>query len=290
MKVTILVAVAVVAVLLVGVLSLNNYLIAEPHVEITSFNTTGTTSGSSSSVVNVGFVLKLTNNGTGNAKNLTITFSTNTTIESYKQLTYANSTSPYDRIAEFEMGQPYLLGDLKTGETKDFRFCRAVGFGYESSPLTATLKSNEAILDQATVTTPPIPNVKITNFICTGIWHGTKLGVALDLFSLSYTNLGNADAEYLTVTLNTSKTNGKETDTTSNPGYDPNEGFLDEYINGETYVLENLKAGETKTLEKIYFMWGAYKFVEPFSLTVTLKSNNIILDQATIMIPISTTA
>ena len=140
----------------------------------------------------------------------------------------------------------------------------------------ATYNSNKGTIDQATPaitpTPTPTPNVKITNFICTGIWYGTKLGAALDLFSLSYTNLGMPDVENLTVTLNTSKTNEKDTDTTPNTTYNPNEGFLDEYINGDTYELENLKAGETKTLEKTYFMWRAYKYVEPFFLTATLKS------------------
>ncbi|NLB75572.1 MAG: hypothetical protein GX799_03765 [Crenarchaeota archaeon] len=35
-------------------------------------------------------------------------------------------------------------------------------------------------------------------------------------------------------------------------------------------------------------MFGAYKYVEPFALTATLKFNDTIIDQATIMIPIST--
>src|SRR5665647_151341 len=102
MKPTTLVAVAVVVVvLIVGILSLNYYLTPNPNVEITSFNTTRTSSGSSYGVVNVWFVLNLTNTGTGDAKDLTITFSTNTTIESHKQLIYTNSTPPYNHIAEF---------------------------------------------------------------------------------------------------------------------------------------------------------------------------------------------
>ena len=65
MKPTILVVFAVVAVLICGALSLNNLLTSNPHVEITSFNTTRTSSGSSIGVVNVWFVLNLTNTGTG---------------------------------------------------------------------------------------------------------------------------------------------------------------------------------------------------------------------------------
>ena len=274
MKTTTIAAVAVVSVLIVGVLSLNYVLTLQPHVEITSFNTTGTTSGSSIGVVNIWFVLNLTNTGTGDGKNLTVTFSTNTTIETNQQFIYANSTVPHDCIAEFEMGQPCLLGTLKAEETNDFMFYWAVSRDFNAPPLIATVKSDQAILDQETII-----NVKITNFICLGTWHGTRLGAALDLFSLSYTNLGMTDIENLTVTLNTSKIN--ETDT------DPSLVFLDEYINGETYQLENLKAGETKIFEKTYFMFTAYDSVEPFTLTAILKFNGTILDQATITIPIS---
>ena len=284
------VTVAVVVVLIVGILSLNYYyLTAEPHVEITSFNTTRTSSGSSIGVVNVWFVLNLTNIGRGDVENLTVTFSTNTTIESNKQLVYINSTSPYDHIADFEMGESCLLGGLRTGEAKEFMFYWAVSVGSYAPSLTATVKSNQAILDQETATIPPIPNVKITNFIYLGKWHGTRLGGAIDLFSLSYTNLGTIDVEDLTVTLNTTKTNAKDTDPTPNTQYNPNV-FLDEYLNGETYTLESLKAGETKTLEKTYFMWGAYNSVKPFALTALLKFNDTILDQAIIMIPLSIAA
>ena len=105
------------------------------------------------------------------------------------------------------------------------------------------------------------------------------------MFSLSYTNLGNTTAEYLIISLNTTKASGK--DPNPNATYNPNEGYLDEYLNGETYALDNLNAGQTKTLDKTYFMWGAYEYVEPFYLTATLKSNSTILDQATILIPIN---
>src|SRR5665647_1829939 len=77
-----------------------------------------------------------------------------------------------------------------------------------------TLNSNNSTLDQATPTIPPIPNVKITNFIYLGNWHGTTLGGLLDLFSLRYNNLGIIDVVNLTVTLNTSKTNAKDKDPT----------------------------------------------------------------------------
>lgn len=292
MKTKTIATVAIVAALIVGVLSLNYVLTLQPHVEIASFNTTGTSSGSSYGIVNIWFVLNLTNTWTGDVEDLTITFSTNTTVESKQQLIYTNSAPPYDHIAEFEMWEPCLLGTLKAEETKDFMFYWAVNVDSYALSLTATVKSNETILDQATTTIPSIPNVKITNFVCTGIWHGTKLGPMLDLFSLSYTNLGMTDVEDLTVTLNTSKTNENYTDPhhdTSNPDYNPY-NFLDETINGETYPLENLMAKETKTFEKTYFMNSGFLLVQPFELTATLKSNDTILDQKTVIIPISTTA
>lgn len=137
-------------------------------------------------------------------------------------------------------------------------------------------------------TPSPTPNVKITSFIYLGNWHGTTLGGMLDLFSLNYTNLGMTEVENLTLMLNTSKTNEKDTDQqspTPTPIYNPYY-FLDEIINGETYPLENLKAGETKTFEKSYLDVG-FLVIEPFALTATLKSNDRILDCETIMIPIS---
>jgi hypothetical protein len=134
-----------------------------------------------------------------------------------------------------------------------------------------------------------VPNVKITNFTCLGTWHGTTLGPMLDLFSLNYTNLGMTEINNLTITLNTSKTTENYTDPDNRkniPGYAPYD-FLDEYINGEIYSLESLKAGETKTFEKTYFMNAGFLLVQPFALTATLKSNDTIIDRATIMIPIS---
>jgi hypothetical protein len=283
MKTKAMAAVAFVVVLIVGVLlSLNYVLTLQPHVEITSFDTTGTTSGSSIGVVNVRLVLNLTNTGSGDVKNLTVTFSTNTTIGSQQHLIHTNSTSSYDHISEFEMEEPCLLGSLKAKETKNFTFYWAVNVGFDAPPLTATLKTNEVTLDQATITIPPIPNVKITNFVCLGIWHGTKLGLALDLFSLNYTNLGTIDVENLTITLNTSRTNENDADTLPIPYR-----YLDEYINGDTYHLESIKVNETKSFKRGYLI-GLYNLkVEPFALTATLKSTDTILDQATITIPIS---
>jgi hypothetical protein len=289
MKTKAIAAAAIVVVLIAGaVLSVNYVLTLQPRVEITSFGTTGTASGSSIGVVNVRLVLNLTNTGSGDAENLTVTFSTNSTIESEQHLIHANSASAYDYVSEFEMGEPCYLGELKAEETKNFTFYWAVSVGFDAPPLTATLKTNEVTLDQATTTIPPIPNIKITSFVCLGIWYYTALGGKLDLFSLNYTNLGTTDVKGLTVTLNTSKTNENYTDPhhdTSNPD-DNRYYFLDEIINGEKYPLESLKAKETKTFERSYFDVGLL-LIEPFSLTATLKSNDTILDQATITIPIS---
>ena len=89
-----------------------------------------------------------------------------------------------------------------------------------------------------------------------------------------------------TVILNTSKTKEKYDITpTPIPQYNPYH-FLDEDINGKIYPLESLKANETRTIEKSYLDVG-FLLVEPFTLTVTLKSNDTIVDQATIMIPLT---
>lgn len=270
--------VAVIAVLIVGILSLNYDFTPNPHVEITSFASTGTSSGSDVGDVNVWFILNLTNTGTVDAQNLTVTFSTNRTIENHRQLIYTNSSSPHDHIVEFTIGELCLLEGMRAGETKNFTFYWPVSVGFDAPPLTVTLKSNQATLDQATTMIPPIPNAKITNFVCLDIRHYTRLGLIIDLFSLSYTNLGKTDVKDLTITLNTSKLNPRPRNTSHI--------FLDELINGETYLLENLRAKETKTIEKSYGSPGGL-LVQPFALTATLKSNNTILDQATLIIPIS---
>lgn len=276
-----LVAVAIVAVLFIGILSLNYSLTSNLHVEITSFHSTGTTSGSSLGVVNVWFVLNLTNMGTSDIDNLTVTFSENRTIEGNRQLTYTNSSPSGDSIAEFEIGQPFPLGVIKAEETKDFMFYWPVNIDFDAPPLTATLKSNEEIIDQATATIPPIPNVKITNFVCLDIRHGTRLGPILDLFSLSYTNLAATDVSNLTLELSTSRIDKNYTLPQRTSYY----GFFDEeFVNGETYPLESLKAKETKTFEKSYAIYDS--LIKPFVLTATLKCKNTILDQATITVPI----
>ncbi|MCW3999840.1 MAG: hypothetical protein NWE93_06345 [Candidatus Bathyarchaeota archaeon] len=291
MKIKVVATIAIVAILIAGVLlSVTCTLNFQPSVEITNFSSTGSLAGSSDGFVNVWFTLNLNNTGAGEAKDLAVTFSANSTAENSQRLIYANSTPPYDHFAEFKIGEPCLLGDLTVGETKDFMFYWVVSVDSDASLLTASIKSNGVTLDQATLSIPPIhptPNVKITNFICLGTWHGTRLGGAFDVFSLSYANLGNTDVEYLIVTLNTSKTNEIETDPTRKSSYNPDVS-LDEYLNGKIYQLEKLKAGEERTVEKTYFMVGAYNYVEPFWLTATLKSNyDTILDQETIMIPIS---
>lgn len=149
--------------------------------------------------------------------------------------------------------------------------------------LNSTTVPNEADFDQTATPTPPPINVEITDFAYVGVWHGTRLGGMLDLFTLTYTNLGVTAAENLTVTLSTHKIN--ETEPTPTPEYNPYY-FLDEDINGEIYQLESLNASETKTFERSYLDVGFLKS-EPFNLTVTLKSKDIILDQATITIPLT---
>ena len=100
-------------------------------------------------------------------------------------------------------------------------------------------------------TPSPIPNVKITNFIYLGNWHGTTLGGMLDLFSLNYTNLGMTDAENLYVILNTSKTKEKYDITpTPIPQYNPYH-FLDEDINGKNLPIRKPQSKRNKNHREV---------------------------------------
>ena len=67
------------------------------------------------------------------------------------------------------------------------------------------LSLNYYLIPNPPVMNPSLPDVKITNFICTGVWGNSRLGSDLDLFSLNYTNLGAVDVKNLTITVNTSR-------------------------------------------------------------------------------------
>ena len=68
--------------------------------------------------------------------------------------------NPNNTIRSFMMGEPYSLGTIDVNETKEFiggiwnylgDYSKVHGFTF-----TATLKSNETFLDQATVMIPPL--------------------------------------------------------------------------------------------------------------------------------------
>jgi hypothetical protein len=166
MKVVALVAVAIIAVLIVGIaVFLGNNAINPPinsapapiiDVKITSFNYTGDSLSTSHGIAFRWFLLNYTNFGTVDVENLTITFNTGRTIENNRQLIHTNSTPPYNHIAEFTRGEPYPLGGIKTNETRDLTFYWPVGlidYPHEFN-FTATLKSNDTILDQAAIMIP----------------------------------------------------------------------------------------------------------------------------------------
>jgi hypothetical protein len=101
------------------------------------------------------FLLTYVNNGTTDIDNITITFSTNSTFQISREIVFFDSEPPHNYIGGFKMGEPFQLGIIKANETKEFQ-----GFIWNNlldsakvhgSAFTATLKSNDTFLDQATI-------------------------------------------------------------------------------------------------------------------------------------------
>jgi hypothetical protein len=107
------------------------------------------------------FNLTYTNNGTADVDNITITFTTNSTFEISREIdVFEPAPNQNNTIRSFVMGEPYSLGNLKANETKEFiggiwnylgDSSKVHGFGF-----TATLKSNETVLDQETIMIPAL--------------------------------------------------------------------------------------------------------------------------------------
>ena len=163
-----LVAVAVilcVAILFIGV---SIYLDNTPspsakpivNVTITSFNLTGYYNPVGVVWIDM-FNLTYTNNGTTNVDNITITFTTNSTFEISREIdVFEPAPNQNNTIRSFVMGEPYSLGNIKANETKEFiggiwnylgDSSKVHGFAF-----TATLKSNDTFLDQATIMIPAL--------------------------------------------------------------------------------------------------------------------------------------
>jgi hypothetical protein len=126
----------------------------------------------------------------------------------------------------------------------------------------------------------PIINVTVTSFNLTGYYN--PVGVVWDdMFNLTYTNNGTTDVDNTTITFSTNST------------YEMNRTIVvfapqeyGEFMMGTEIPLGVIKANETK--EFIGGIWnylGDSSKVHGFAFTATLKSNDTLLDQATIMIP-----
>jgi hypothetical protein len=128
------------------------------NVTITSFNLTGYFNPVGVVWIDM-FNLTYANNGPTNADNITITFSTNSTYEMNRTIDVFHSKS-LNYTGEFSMGTPWFLGDIKTNETKELiggiwnylgDSSKVHGFAF-----TATLKSNDTLLDQQSIMIPPL--------------------------------------------------------------------------------------------------------------------------------------
>ena len=129
-------------------------------VKITNFNLTGYYNPVGV-VWNDMFLLTYTNNGTTNVDNTTITFSTNSTFEMSREIdVFEPAPNLNNSIRSFVMGEPYSLGTIKANETKKFIGCIWNNLGDSSKvhgfAFTATLNSNDTLLDQETVMIPAL--------------------------------------------------------------------------------------------------------------------------------------
>jgi hypothetical protein len=139
-----------------------------PNVTITNFNLTGY-DNPVGVVWNDMFLLTYVNNGTTDIDNTTITFATNSTFEMSREIGVFDSVPPHNYIGRFMMRESYPLGIIKANETKDFHGCIWNVLGdtakVHGSSFTAVLKSNDTLLDQATIYLPGSQNP--SNITCT---------------------------------------------------------------------------------------------------------------------------
>ena len=130
------------------------------NVTVTSFNLTGYYNPVGVVWIDM-FLLTYANNGTTDVDNITITFSTNSTFEMSREIdVFEPAPNVNNSIRSFVMGEPYSLGTIKANETKEFvggiwnylgDSSKVHGFAF-----TATLKSNDTFLDQATIMIPAL--------------------------------------------------------------------------------------------------------------------------------------
>lgn len=151
------VAVILITVILVYLSSTSPKETIKANVKITSFNYTGSSNTGGIRWDRM-FVLDYLNKGTNDVHNLTITLTTNSTYELAREVWVYTLSKPHYFIGSFEMGESYPLGSIKTGEEKRLYggICndltdRAKIWGFAT---TATLKSNDTVLDQAIMNFP----------------------------------------------------------------------------------------------------------------------------------------
>lgn len=128
-----------------------------PNVTIDSFNHTGYNSPVGVAW-NYGFTLNYTNRGLTDAQNVTLTFNTESPYQIERELSVFGSAPPHNYVETVLMGEPYSLGDIKAGETKEFvgEIWNTVADGAKirGYAFSATLESNNVVLDRATIIIP----------------------------------------------------------------------------------------------------------------------------------------
>lgn len=159
-RMTIITIMVCLAVLMLGVIIyLSNNISSQNsrvaiNVKITSFNITGY-SNPVGIVWNDQFVLTYFNNETIDVCNTTITFSTNSSFQMRREIGVFDSVPPHNYVGGFMMNEPYPLGNIRANETKEFHGCiwnnLLDSAKVHGASFTATLQSNDTILDQATI-------------------------------------------------------------------------------------------------------------------------------------------
>jgi len=150
------IAVVLVAIL-IGITILIVSLCALHNVTIDNFSHTGYNSPVGVAW-NYGFTLNFTNRGLTDANNLTLTFNTDSPYQIEREIAVFDSAPPHYYAETILMGEPYSLGSIKAGETKEFvgEIWNTVADGAKIRGYTfsATLESNNLVLDQATIMIP----------------------------------------------------------------------------------------------------------------------------------------
>jgi hypothetical protein len=293
----VLVVVTASIILIIGVIALlgNNFFnpqtiasakITDFSVEWTPFPTVvGVTSIST-------FNVTVENNGTVELAGLIVTI---------ERIANDNKTNPDDYTYPTSSDYNFSLSLVQSKTIKVYiiaNMIRTMEYQNSHQNFLATLSSNGTVLDTCQLfpsainlqqaplpTTATKPEVYITDFYLNGYYNPVGV-VWIDMFNLTYTNNGTTDVDNITVTFTTNSTFeiSREIDVFEPV---PNQNnTIRSFVMGEPYSLGNIKANETK--EFIGGIWnylGDSSKVHGFAFTATLKSNETLLDQETVMIP-----